>query len=118
MNPVDQVVSLFKSGAKTSEFWIIVVAGVFNAVMAVWDPTKGWQDQAGAIAFAVGGAIYGMSRSTVKTKRLDVIAMMSGMINAAASSVTEDATDPVPPSDQGDVGGNVDENGDPLMDKS
>lgn len=86
MDPITQVSNLFKAGYKTTEFWLVLVAGVWNAIVQVWQPGHSWQSQAPALIFAGVTAVYALARTWIKTARVSAIAVITGAVNGAAGA--------------------------------
>ena len=98
MNPIDQVVSLFKSGYKTSEFYVVLLAGVWNAILGAWHSGQSWHSQISGLAVAGVAAVYALARTGVKSSRVSALALVTSAVNGAASAV-EAGTTPVAPVD-------------------
>ena len=99
-NPIDVVLDAFKKGYATSEFWLVLVASVYNAVVLAWDPTKGWKDQISGAVIAGAVAIYTLARSGLKMRRATALTAVIAA-QSASTSVIGQLTDPGsnPPTD-------------------
>lgn len=99
MNPIDQVVSLFKSGYKTSEFYVVLLAGVWNAILGAWHSGQSWHSQISGLAVAGVAAVYALARAGVKSSRVSALALITSAVNGAASTVDAGNTTPAAPVD-------------------
>lgn len=99
MNPLDLIISQFKTGWKTSEFWLVLLAGVWNAVYPAYHTNESWKVQVSNLVMLAGAAVYAFARSYVKGKRLNATATVVVAANAAinAAAAEAGATDPGTP---------------------
>lgn len=70
---MDDILSAFKEGIKTSEFWLAFLVAAFTAAQQAWRPDLPWQAQVSTVGMAVVAAAYAFSRTWLKRKRLDAL---------------------------------------------
>jgi hypothetical protein len=68
VNPLDALVSQYKQGYKTSEFWVALAAGIVPAVTAGIDPNKRLSDQLNHVVWVA--IAYILARGGLKVARV------------------------------------------------
>src|SRR3954471_24993325 len=66
-NPLDHLVSQYKHGYKTSEFWVALAAGTAQALVVAFDPSKPVRGQVTNLTWIA--LAYILSRSGLKVAR-------------------------------------------------
>jgi hypothetical protein len=79
-SPVESMISQYKEGYKTSEFWVALAAGVAPVLTAAFDTSKPVNDQLNRVPWIA--LAYILSRAGLKVARVNSQAKL-------ASSVTE-----------------------------
>lgn len=74
-NPILILLDQFKKGIRTSEFWLMVVAAAYNAVMTGIDPSRPFSQQIPGLAMLAGAAVYGAVRTWLKVRRVTALAV-------------------------------------------
>ena len=97
MNPLDVVIGQFKTGYRTSEFWVVVFAAAVNSFIGIWNPSQSWKPQVTGITVAVVAAVYASVRTYNKGKRLNVLSAIAAALNAVVGSETNVPATPVGP---------------------
>lgn len=100
MNPIDIIIGQFKTGWRTSEFWLVLAAGVWNAVYPAYNPHLPLAAQLTNLGVLAAAAIYAVAVSYKKGKRNTAlatvaVASINAAVNAAAGAVG--GTDPGTP---------------------
>ena len=99
VNPLDALVSQYKQGYKTSEFWVALAAGVAPAVAAGIDPNKRLSDQLNhvvwlAIAYILARGGLKVARVTTHAKVVTAALASAPGPGLAAPASTNGTPDP------------------------
>lgn len=90
MNPIDQLIAEYKHGYRTSEFWVALLAGIAQPVVAGFDPN---QRVSGQLTNLTWIAIsYVLGRAGLKVVRVNAQAKLAAAQTAATASADPAAT--------------------------
>jgi hypothetical protein len=90
VNPIDQLLSSYKQGYKTTEFWVTLAVGLTQALGAAFDKNKTFNDQLSNLTWV--GIAYILSRAGLKVVRVAGTAKVASAATAATAAVTTAAT--------------------------
>jgi hypothetical protein len=94
------ILGQFKKGIYTSEFWLVLIAGVWTAIQQGYQPDRSFSEQAINLALIGGAAAYGFGRSYLKGKRVIATAVVStGQAPAQISKTLQVDEEPATPTD-------------------
>ena len=83
LNIIEQIINAFQGGYKTTEFWLVLAAGVWNAVYPAYNPNESWKVQAANLAVLAAVAVYTAVRGYVKVnKSRDLVAAGKAQLEA------------------------------------
>ena len=91
---MDNIVSIFKKGVTTSEFWFGFLAAVYAAVKQAWQPVHNVSQAVTVFAPVIGAAVYGFGRTYLKTHRLGAVTSTNDAFDAGVAAGIEHATAP------------------------
>ena len=92
VNPLVQVITQYKQGYKTSEFWVALVAGTAQALILAFDPSKPIKGQITnltwiALAYILGRSGLKIAQAATQAKTVTALAA-SGTVAAPTMGVT------------------------------
>ena len=90
MDQASELTNQFKQGYKTTEFWLVLSAAAYNAIVLAFDPNRPLEEQWPGLAWAGLAAVYAVARTMLKRSRT----------TAVASVVQPEAAETSPPAPQ------------------